>query len=56
MNLDFEIVQLRHAYYHLKSDRVVNQEEFAEGLLAPIIRRLERINDERNYDAKASQV
>lgn len=39
--LDFEIAQLRHAYSHLVAERVKNQREFAEGLIAPVIEWLE---------------
>ena len=35
------VAQLRHAYEHLAAGRVVNQREFAEGLIAPQIRALE---------------
>jgi hypothetical protein len=42
-SLDFAIAQLRHAYTHLKCGRVVRQQEFADGLISPQIRRLERL-------------
>ncbi len=37
------VAQLRHAYAHLVNGRVVDLHAFAEGLLAPQIRRLERL-------------
>lgn len=37
------IAQLRHAYTQLKAGTVVKQEQFAEGLIAPQIRRLEKL-------------
>lgn len=40
--LEFELAQLRHAYFHLKYGTVLNQAEFAEGLIAPVIRKLEK--------------
>lgn len=46
MSLPFEIAQLRHAYMRLVAGRVVKQKEFADGLIAPTIRFLERLNDE----------
>jgi hypothetical protein len=39
--LAFHTAQLRHAYTHLINGRVSNQEEFARGLIAPVIRALE---------------
>lgn len=39
----FAIAQLRHAYAQLAANKVVNQREFAVGLLSPQIRRLERL-------------
>lgn len=39
---DYVIAQLRHAYEHLSAGRVTNQREFADGLIAPAIRFLER--------------
>lgn len=41
MRLEQILAQLRHAYMHLASGRVVDQKQFAEGLLAPQIRALE---------------
>lgn len=38
---EFDIARLRHAYEHLAAGRVVNQREFADGLIAPVIRRME---------------
>jgi hypothetical protein len=37
------LAQLRHAYMQLKSGSVRHQEEFADGLLAPQIRALEKM-------------
>lgn len=37
----FDVARLRHAYEHLAAGRVVNQKEFADGLIAPVIRRME---------------
>lgn len=37
-----DLAQLRHAYSQLKLGCVINQAVFAEGLLAPIIRKAER--------------
>ncbi len=41
MMLKFYLAQLRHAYAHLAAGRVVNQKEFADGLLSPAIKELE---------------
>lgn len=41
--LPFAVAQLRHAYTHLHAERVLHQREFAEGLIAPVIRHLEAI-------------
>jgi hypothetical protein len=41
--LPFIIAQLRHAYMQLAAGTVRDQKQFAEGLLAPEIRRLESI-------------
>lgn len=53
--------QLRHAYSHLVNGRVIDLHAFADGLLAPQIRRLERLatgpTDEaldRHLDAAAA--
>jgi hypothetical protein len=40
-----EIAQLRHAYMHLAAGRVTKQKMFADGLIAPAIRFLERMNE-----------
>lgn len=40
--LKFQLGQLRHAYTHLKHGRVVNQQEFADGLLSPVIQAFEK--------------
>jgi hypothetical protein len=45
-DLDFCLGQLRHAYGHLIAGRATNQAEFGRGLIAPEIRRLERIRAE----------
>jgi hypothetical protein len=42
-DLDFSIAQLRHAYTHLMAGRASKQGEFGRGLIAPEIRRLERL-------------
>jgi hypothetical protein len=42
-DLDFSIAQLRHAYTHLMAGRASKQAEFGKGLIAPEIRRLERL-------------
>jgi hypothetical protein len=41
--LEYQIAQLRHAYKHLAAGRVINQREFADGLIAPAIQLLERM-------------
>lgn len=41
MSREFHLAQLRHAYSHLMAERVRNQREFADGLIAPVIRYLE---------------
>jgi hypothetical protein len=41
--VEYEIAQLRHAYTHLIAERVRLQREFADGLIAPAIRMLERL-------------
>lgn len=40
--LDGVIAQLRHAYMQLAAGTVRNQKQFADGLIAPQIRELER--------------
>lgn len=35
--------ELRHAYTHLKAERVTREAELADGLISPQIERLERI-------------
>jgi hypothetical protein len=42
-DLYWAIAQLRHAYAHLASESVVKQKMFADGLIAPIIQKLEGI-------------
>jgi hypothetical protein len=46
VSLEFHIAQLRHAYAHLMAERVKDQREFAEGLIAPVIEYLERMTTE----------
>lgn len=41
MSMAFQLAQLRHAYKQLKAGRVKLQAEFADGLIAPVIRALE---------------
>lgn len=43
-DLKWALAQLRHAYSHLAAERVINQREFADGLIAPVIRFLEKHN------------
>lgn len=45
MNLERELAQLRHAYSHLKAGRVTKQAVFADGLIAPVIQSLERMQE-----------
>ena len=40
--LEYHIAQLRHAYSHLMAERVTDQRQFADGLIAPAIRAFER--------------
>lgn len=42
-SLEFHVAQLRHAYTHLKAERVMRQGEFANGLISPAIRAIERV-------------
>jgi hypothetical protein len=44
-NLDVIIAQLRHAYMHLVNDQARDLKQFAEGLIAPQIRQLEKIRE-----------
>ena len=44
-SLRFAAAQLRHAYTHLFNESVSDQAEFAKGLIAPQIKRLEAIAD-----------
>jgi hypothetical protein len=37
----FHLAQLRHAYAQLAAGRVVDQKQFADGLIAPVIRHME---------------
>jgi hypothetical protein len=54
--LAFRIGQLRHAYTQLKAGTVKDQPQFADGLIAPAIRELERINSGVNRCADAPTV
>ncbi len=38
---EYHLAQLRHAYKQLAAGSVVDQKQFAEGLIAPAIRHLE---------------
>ena len=49
--LTFAVAQLRHAYTHLKVRSVTQQEEFADGLIAPQIECIEKIIREVQTDA-----
>jgi len=42
--LAHHIAQLRHAYSHLMAERVKDQRQFADGLIAPVIEYLEGID------------
>ncbi|QIG75676.1 hypothetical protein EVC20_105 [Rhizobium phage RHph_Y2_17_1] len=42
-SITVHLAQLRHAYAKLKAGQVIKQEELADGLIAPAIRALERI-------------
>ncbi len=37
------VAQLRHAYTHLAAERVTQQKMFAEGLMSPAIKKIERL-------------
>ena len=39
---EFDLAQLRHAYFLLGNGHVRNARQFANGLIAPIIRHAER--------------
>ena len=41
--LTFAVAQLRHAYANLAAGTVVNQKEFADGLISPQIARIEKV-------------
>lgn len=43
--MERELAQLRHAYSHLKAGRVTKQAVFADGLIAPVIESLERMQE-----------
>lgn len=45
--IDRIIAQLRHAYRQLVAGAVVDQKQFADGLLGPQIKRLEALAKER---------
>ena len=38
----YDLAQLRHAYKQLVAGTVVDQKQFANGLLAPVIQNMER--------------
>ena len=40
--LTYQLAQLRHAYKQLKAGTVVDQAEFADGLISPAIEYLEK--------------
>lgn len=46
--LEFVIAQLRHAYVQLAANTVKKQHYFAEGLIAPQIRKLESMLNRDN--------
>jgi hypothetical protein len=41
--LTFVVAQLRHAYANLMTGRVIDQPQFARGLIAPQIERIEAV-------------
>lgn len=47
MKIDHEIAQLRHLYTHLMNGTFKDPRELAEGLLSPVIKRLEKKSDKR---------
>lgn len=51
-DLDFAMAQLRHAYKQLKAGTVKNQAEFADGLIAPQIKTLERFVGKQTDEEK----
>jgi hypothetical protein len=46
--LTYAVAQLRHAYVQLKAGNVTHQAAFADGLVAPQIRIIERIVDKES--------
>lgn len=44
-SLDVALAKLRHAYEQAAHNQIGNQREFADGLIAPAIRRLEEFKD-----------
>ena len=54
--LDGVIAQLRHAYAHLAREGVTKQKMFADGLIAPAIKILERIAGGKQADAQAEKI
>lgn len=48
MDIEITLSKLRHAYMQLKSGSVKDQPQFAEGLIAPVIRELEEIQVARS--------
>jgi hypothetical protein len=47
MELRHVLAQLRHAYAQLAAGTVKDQKQFANGLISPQIKRLEKFVDER---------
>lgn len=47
MELRHVLAQLRHAYAQLAAETVQDQKQFANGLISPQIKRLEKYVDER---------
>jgi hypothetical protein len=45
VGLGFHIAQLRHAYAHLMTERVIDHRRFADGLIAPAIEYFERLRE-----------
>jgi len=45
--MDTKVTKLRHAYYNLIHGYVKDAREFADGLIAPVIRELEKENENR---------
>jgi len=47
-NMSYSIAQLRHLYQQMVSGEVKDTKQAAEGLLEPVIEKLEEINDKLN--------